>query len=137
MPLTCNSASCPSMNCSIPAQSCLHATLMLASLHGTETGHTSPAPIQCPSRCVQVSFGTILSPLGLGLMVYGFCAYFSLLPGGDVSSLLLIYGFPLTLLGFALSYAQLPPVPCRSMPSAVAARESQATDIQKQVWSPG
>lgn len=86
------------------------------------------------SRLLQVSFGTILSPVGLGLMVYGFCAYFSLLPGGDVSSLLLIYGFPLTLLGFALSYAQLPPVPCRSVPSAVAARESQATDIQKQVW---
>ncbi|KFM24933.1 Thylakoid membrane protein [Auxenochlorella protothecoides] len=84
-------------------------------------------------RIERVSFGTILSPLGLGLMVYGFCAYFSLLPGGDVSSLLLIYGFPLTLLGFALSYAQLPPVPCRSVPSAVAARESQATDIQKQV----
>lgn len=29
-------------------------------------------------------------------MVYGFGAFFNLLPGGDVSSLLLIYGFPIT-----------------------------------------
>jgi hypothetical protein len=29
-------------------------------------------------------------------MVYGFGAFFNLLPGGDISSLLLIYGFPIT-----------------------------------------
>ena len=55
----------------------------------------------------QVSFGTILTPLGLGMLVYGFGGFFQLLPGGDVSSLLLIYGFVISLLGFALSYAQL------------------------------
>ena len=54
-------------------------------------------------------------------------------PGGDVSSLLLIYGFPISVLGFALSYAQLNPVQCRSTPEGLAARETQATDIQKQV----
>ncbi|KAI7844463.1 hypothetical protein COHA_001966 [Chlorella ohadii] len=84
-------------------------------------------------RIERVSFGTILSPLGIGLMVYGFGAFFNLLPGGDVSSLLLIYGFPITLLGFALSYAQLKPVPCKSTPEALRLRDSQATDIQKQV----
>jgi hypothetical protein len=46
---------------------------------------------------------------------------------------MLIYGFPLSLLGFALSYAQLEPVPCRSTQAALDLRESQATDIQKQV----
>lgn len=56
-----------------------------------------------------------------------------MLPGGDVSSLLLIYGFPISVLGFALSYAQLKPVGCRSTPEAIALRESQSTDIQKQV----
>jgi len=56
---------------------------------------------------LQVSFGTILTPLGLGMLVYGFGGFFQLLPGGDVSSLLLIYGFVISLLGFALSYAQL------------------------------
>ncbi|PRW33509.1 Thylakoid membrane [Chlorella sorokiniana] len=84
-------------------------------------------------RIERVSFGTILSPIGIGLMVYGFGAFFNLLPGGDVSSLLLIYGFPITLLGFALSYAQLKPVPCKSTPEALRLRDSQATDIQKQV----
>jgi len=46
---------------------------------------------------------------------------------------MLIYGFPLSLLGFALSYAQLKPVPCKSTQAALDLRESQATDIQKQV----
>lgn len=29
----------------------------------------------------QVSFGTILAPIGVGSMVFGFCAYFDLIPG--------------------------------------------------------
>ena len=45
----------------------------------------------------------------------------------------LIYGFPITLLGFALSYAQLKPVPCKTTKEALALRDAQATDIQKQV----
>lgn len=99
----------------------------------------TPSLATCPSHPVtprpppQISFGSVLSPVGVGLMVYGFGAFFNLLPGGDVSPLLLVYGFPLMLLGFALSYAQLEPVPCYSTPEALALRESQATDIQKQV----
>ena len=54
-------------------------------------------------------------------------------PLPDVSSLLLIYGFPISLLGFALSYAQLRPVPCFSQPAALKLREAQATDIQNQL----
>ena len=33
---------------------------------------------------------------------YGFGSYFAFLPGQEVSALLLIYGFPLALIGFAL-----------------------------------
>ena len=66
-------------------------------------------------------------------MTYGFGAFFGLLPGGDVSSILLIYGFPISLLGFALAYAQLKPVPCKTTRAAFKLRESQMTDIQKQV----
>lgn len=54
----------------------------------------------------KTSFGSILTPLGGGLLVYGFGSYFGLLPANDLAALLLIYGFPITLLGFALSYAQ-------------------------------
>eukprot|EP00879_Flechtneria_rotunda_P009985 GHRR01010441.1.p1 GENE.GHRR01010441.1~~GHRR01010441.1.p1 ORF type:complete len:279 (+),score=55.36 GHRR01010441.1:125-961(+) len=81
----------------------------------------------------KVSFGSILTPIGLGLMVYGFGAYFTLLPGTDVSSVLLIYGFPISILGFALSYAQLEPVPCKITKAAYELRATQMTDIQKQI----
>ena len=74
-----------------------------------------------------------MTPIGVGLLTYGFGSFFQLLPGSDIAALLLIYGFPITLLGFALSYAQLRPVPCKSTREALALRESQATDIQKQV----
>jgi hypothetical protein len=83
----------------------------------------------------QISFGAILTPLGVGLLAYGFGAFFQLLPGTEVSAIMLIYGFPISLLGFALSYAQLKPVPCKTTRKALDLRESQATDIQKQVWS--
>ena len=53
--------------------------------------------------------------------------------GGDVSSLMLVYGFPLSLLGFALKYAELQPVPCKTTAAALGLRESQMTSIQKQV----
>jgi hypothetical protein len=55
----------------------------------------------------KISFGSILTPIGLTLLGWGFGAYFTLLPGADLSSLFLIYGFPISLLGFALSYAQV------------------------------
>lgn len=60
----------------------------------------------------KVSFGSILTPIGLTLLFWGFGAYSTLLPGGGLSSLFLIYGFPLSLLGFALSYAQVLRKPC-------------------------
>lgn len=84
-------------------------------------------------RIEQTSFGSILTPIGVSLLAYGFGAFFQLLPGSSISSIMLIYGFPLSLLGFALSYAQLKPVPCKSTQAALDLRESQATDIQKQV----
>jgi hypothetical protein len=84
-------------------------------------------------RIEKISFGKILTPLGVGMLTYGFGSFFNLLPGGDVSSLLLIYGFVISLLGFALAYAQLVPVPCKTTKDAFELREAQATDIQKQV----
>lgn len=81
----------------------------------------------------KVSFGSILTPLGSFLLLYGFGAYFSLLPGTDLSPVMLVYGFPLFLLGAALSYAQLAPVPCKTTKAAFDLRQSQMTDIQKQI----
>lgn len=84
---------------------------------------------------LQISFGAILTPLGVFLLTYGFGSFFQLLPGSDIAAILLIYGFPITLLGFALSYAQLKPVPCKTTQEALKLRDAQATDIQKQVTS--
>ena len=81
----------------------------------------------------KVSFGDILAPVGVSLMVFGFGAYFSLIPGSDLSGVALIYGFPILLLGFALKYAQLDPVTCSTTREAFVLRESQMTDNQKRV----
>ena len=99
-----------------------------------EARFASGAPNQRPEADTwQVSFGAILTPLGLGLLGYGFGAFFQILPGADIAAIMLIYGFPLSILGFALSYAQLKPVPCKTTKEAMALRDSQMTDIQKQV----
>jgi hypothetical protein len=74
-----------------------------------------------------------LSPLGVGLLVFGFGSYFQILPGSDISGVILIYAFPIMLLGFALKYAQLEPVECKTTRAALELRETQMTDNLKQV----
>ncbi|WZN63664.1 thylakoid membrane protein [Chloropicon roscoffensis] len=81
----------------------------------------------------KVSFGSIALYTGTALLAYGFGAYFDFLPGTDFSAIMLIYGFPASLIGFALKYAQLDPVPCRSKPEAIPLRAAKATDIQNQI----
>jgi len=81
----------------------------------------------------KVSFGSIALYTGSALLAYGFGAYFDFLPGTDFSAVMLIYGFPASLIGFALKYAQLDPVACRSKPEAIALRDTKATDIQNQI----
>lgn len=71
--------------------------------------------------------------MGISLLVWGFGAYFQILPGGEWAALELIYGFPISILGLALGYAQLNPVPCKTARAALELRDAQATDIQKQV----
>uniref|UniRef100_A0A0D3AWF0 Uncharacterized protein n=1 Tax=Brassica oleracea var. oleracea TaxID=109376 RepID=A0A0D3AWF0_BRAOL len=49
------------------------------------------------------------------------------------SAIMLTYGFPLAIIGMALKYAELKPVPCLSYADAVKLRESSATPILTQV----
>ena len=72
-------------------------------------------------------------PPGLPLLTYGFFSYFNFVPGGSVSSLLLIYGFIISLIGFALKYAQLEPLTCVTYEDALKLREAQTTSILTQV----
>ncbi|KAG9137994.1 hypothetical protein Leryth_019379 [Lithospermum erythrorhizon] len=81
----------------------------------------------------KVSFGVIGLGLGTTLLSYGFLAYFNVLPGSEWSALMLTYGFPLTIIGMALKYAELKPVPCLTYSNALAIREKCSTPILNQV----
>lgn len=84
----------------------------------------------------QISFGTILLSVSSLLLVTGFGGYFGLISGETIqgfSGLLLIYGFPGTVLGWALKYAELKPATLKSSAAAVALRDTQMTDNQKRV----
>merc|ERR1711990_977642 len=84
-------------------------------------------------NAARVSFGTIGMSVGLPLLLYGFGAYFSFLPGTGVSAIMLIYGFPISLIGFALKYAELLPLECEAYEDAVNVREEQATAVLTQL----
>ncbi|CBI16853.3 hypothetical protein VitviT2T_021930 [Vitis vinifera] len=81
----------------------------------------------------KVSFGVIGLGLGITLLSYGFGAYFNILPGSEWSAIMLTYGFPLAIIGMALKYAELKPVPCLTYSDAQKLRETSATPILKQV----
>ncbi|GER48042.1 acclimation of photosynthesis to environment [Striga asiatica] len=81
----------------------------------------------------KVSFGVIGLGVGVTLLSYGFGAYFNILPGSEWSAIMLTYGFPLAIIGMALKYAELKPVPCLTYSDAEALREKCATPILKQV----
>ncbi|EXB97176.1 hypothetical protein L484_008666 [Morus notabilis] len=81
----------------------------------------------------KVSFGVIGLTVGISLLGYGFGAYFNVLPGSEWSALMLTYGFPLAIIGMALKYAELKPVPCLTYSDALPLRETYATPILKQV----
>ncbi|KAG6777494.1 hypothetical protein POTOM_017317 [Populus tomentosa] len=80
-----------------------------------------------------VSFGVIGLGFGISLLSYGFGAYFNILPGSEWSAIMLTYGFPLAIIGMALKYAELKPVPCLTYSDAEMSREKCATPILKQV----
>ncbi|KAI3682274.1 hypothetical protein L2E82_49996 [Cichorium intybus] len=65
--------------------------------------------------------------------IYCFGAYFNILPGSEWSALMLTYGFPLSIIGMALKYAELKPVPCLTYSDAQLLREKCATPILKQL----
>ncbi|KAI9153928.1 hypothetical protein LWI28_018610 [Acer negundo] len=102
---------------------------------------TSSAPASADKAIVaddefslaKVSFGVVGLGVGISLLSYGFGAYFNILPGSEWSAIMLTYGFPLAIIGMALKYAELKPVPCLTYSDAQTLRETCATPILKQV----
>ncbi|KAH9312288.1 hypothetical protein KI387_027323, partial [Taxus chinensis] len=81
----------------------------------------------------KISFGVVGLVAGTSLLSYGFGAYFNILPGSEWSALMLTYGFPLAIIGMALKYAELKPVPCITYSDALVLRETKATPVLNQV----
>ncbi|XP_057445353.1 uncharacterized protein LOC130737562 [Lotus japonicus] len=101
---------------------------------GASTNNTTLVPDDDFSIS-KVSFGVIGLGVGVTLLSYGFGAYFNILPGSEWSALMLTYGFPLAIIGMALKYAELKPVPCLTYSDAQRLQDKCATPILKQVKS--
>ncbi|KAA8492769.1 Thylakoid membrane protein [Porphyridium purpureum] len=76
------------------------------------------------------NFGTAL---GIVVTGYSFFSYFTSSGTASGSSLGFVYGVPILLIGLALKYAELKPVPVQSTPEAAAVFEEKATEIQKKI----
>lgn len=80
--------------------------------------------------------GFSLATLFLGasgaLTVSSFIGFF-LLDGASETSLGFVYGLPGLLLGLALKYAELEPVPFDTTPGMESEREAKATDTMKEI----
>jgi len=72
---------------------------------------------------------------GFAITGYSFVTYFASNGTASATSLGFVYGVPVLLIGCALKYAELQPVPLTSTPAGLAAREATATDIQKKIVS--
>lgn len=73
--------------------------------------------------------------LGTSITVYSFSTYFASNGTASATSLGFVYGVPILLIGCALKYAELKPIPVSSNPSAQLARGERATDVQRKIYS--
>jgi hypothetical protein len=98
------------------------------------------APPDAPVREVPFEIrGFSLANVGLGLGIsitlVSLSSYLNSSGTASATSLGFVYGVPILLIGCALKYAELQPVPLASTPDARALRDSAATDIQKKIVS--
>lgn len=79
------------------------------------------------------SLGDVGVVVGFGLTGYSFFTYFASSGTASATSLGFVYGVPVLLIGLALKYAELKPVPVESKEGARVLREEKATEIQKKI----
>jgi hypothetical protein len=80
------------------------------------------------------SYSSVVLGAAFTITFYSFFQFF-INDGEASSSLGFVYGIPGMLLGSALKYAEVPPVPVESSPAADAARESLANANLKKIYS--
>jgi len=106
--------------------------IILASVKSeseTKAAASSDVPFEVRGFSL-ANFGTVL---GLAVTGYSFYGYFSSNGTASGTSLGFVYGVPILLIGLALKYAELKPVPVTSASDARAARETKATAIQTKI----
>mmetsp|Transcript_50306 Transcript_50306/g.123671 ORF Transcript_50306/g.123671 Transcript_50306/m.123671 type:complete len:258 (-) Transcript_50306:104-877(-) len=83
------------------------------------------------------SLGNLGVLVGGALTVYSFYSYFASSGTASATSLGFVYGIPILLIGLALKYAELKPVPVlcamENEAEADALREAKATEVQKKI----
>ncbi|XP_058091405.1 uncharacterized protein LOC131237580 isoform X1 [Magnolia sinica] len=140
-PPTASSPSLPRPTTTFFLNRSSHPRLIFVA-NAVDSTQPSTAPSTAPGKTIvsdeefslaKVSFGVIGLGVGVTLLSYGFGAYFNILPGSEWSAIMLTYGFPLAIIGMALKYAELKPVPCITYSDAQMLRETCATPILKQV----
>lgn len=81
------------------------------------------------------SLAKAILTVGVGLTFTSFAEYFLTEGSGGLSSLGFIYGIPVTLIGFSLQYAELPPAGMQATQAAEALFDSKATQTMQDIKS--
>lgn len=81
------------------------------------------------------SLANVFLAAGAVITISSFSSYLSSSGTASATSLGFVYGVPILLVGCALKYAELQPVPVESDDDARRARASVATDTQRQIYA--
>lgn len=129
---------CGSPSSSVPAFAARVATIRRAQRTAVTKCEVAPPesrPADVPFEIRGFSLANVGLALGLGITVVSFASYFSSSGTSSATSLGFVYGVPILLIGFALKYAELQPVPLSTTSDLQELRKQKATDTQKKIVS--
>lgn len=92
-------------------------------------------PKDVPFEIRGFSLANVGLALGFGITAVSFGSYFSSNGTSSATSLGFVYGVPILLIGFALKYAELQPVPMATTSELQDLRKQKATETQKKIIS--
>lgn len=103
----------------------------LSSVSTTDSVEEKPKP---PFEIRGFSLANAFLFGGAFITITSFSSYFNSSGTASATSLGFVYGVPVLLVGCALKYAELQPIPVESMDGAADARVTAGTDTQKQIY---
>lgn len=105
-----------------------------AAVHACAPSEQNAARSEPPFEIRGFSLANLFLAAGAVVTVSSFWSYIGSYGTASATSLGFVYGVPILLIGCALKYAELQPVPVSSTPDARQARETRATAIQKKIY---